>query len=79
MDLKTWARNFGRCILGINKPDRLQAIIPYLNQNYSNAAIVCLISGSEGDFGSPERTKQYVRKTKSQSGSERGQNGVVFE
>ena len=58
-------------------PDRL--LFSGNNQDYSDAASVLFISGSEGDFDSPERTKRYVRKAKLQSGSERGKNDVGSE
>jgi hypothetical protein len=49
------------------------------NQNYSNAASVLFRPGSEADFGSPERTETYVRKSKLESGSGMGKNHVAFE
>jgi hypothetical protein len=52
--------------------------VQWFNRNYSVAASVLFRPGSEGDFGSPERTLKYVRKPKLQSGSGMGSTAVRF-
>jgi hypothetical protein len=46
--------------------------IQKFNQNYSDVALALFRLGSAGGFGSPERTKTYVRKPKSLAGSKVG-------
>jgi hypothetical protein len=49
------------------------------NRNSSAVAIVLMQSGSKADFGSPERTKMYVRKPKSVLSPGMRKNSVTVE
>jgi hypothetical protein len=64
---------------GLHRDFEKWLLLRYFNQNYSDAALVLFGSGSWGLFGSPERTRSYVRKTNRPQGSEPGKNGVVGE